>query len=45
MYLTVDSLIDINNIKTDSINIRLRKVNVKSNGYDKIYVNKILSED
>ena len=45
MYLTVGSLIDINNIKTDSINITLRKVNVKPNGYDKIYVDKILIED
>lgn len=45
MYLTVDSLIDINNLKTGSINITLRKVNVKPNGYDKIYVDKILIED
>ena len=30
MYLTVDSLIDINNVITDSNNIFLRKGNVKS---------------
>ena len=35
MYLTVDSLIDINNINTGLENIPLRKVNVKPCGYDK----------
>ena len=35
MYLTVDSLIDINNINTGLKNIPLRKVNVKPCGYDK----------
>ena len=29
MYLTVDSLIEVNNIITSSSNITLRKVNVK----------------
>lgn len=37
MYLTVDSLIDINNLKTGSINITLRKVNVKLYGYKNVY--------
>ena len=45
MYLTVDSLIDINNIETGSINITLRKVNAKPYGYDKIFVDKVLIED
>ena len=35
MYLTVDSLIDINNINIGLKNIPLRKVNVKPFGYDK----------
>ena len=36
MHLTVDSLVDINNIITGSNNITLRKVNVKPCGYDKM---------
>ena len=40
MYLTVDSLININNVITGSNNINLRKVNVKSYGFDKMYVDK-----
>ena len=36
MYLTVDSLIEINNIITGSNNISSRKVNLKPNGLDKI---------
>ena len=44
MYLAVDSLIDISNIITGSNNIALRKVNVKSCGYDKIYIGTILIE-
>ena len=44
MYLTVNSLMDINNI-TGSNNITLRKVNVKPNGYDKMYMDKYLIED
>ena len=42
MYLTVDSLIKINNIITGSNNNTLRKVNVKSHGLDKIYMCKEL---
>ena len=45
MYLTVDSLIAINCITTDSINITLRKVSVKPYGYDKMYMDKDLIED
>ena len=45
MYLTVDSLIEISNITTGSNNITLRKVNAKSYGLDKIYMDKDLIED
>ena len=45
MYLTVDSLIEINNIITRAHNITLRKVNVKPYGFDKIYMDKELIED
>ena len=34
MHLTVDSLIDVNNIITSSNDITLRKANVKPSGYD-----------
>ena len=44
MYLTVDSLIDINNIITGWNNITLRKVNVKQCGYNKMYMDKDLIE-
>ena len=44
MYLTVDSLIDINNVITGSNNITLRKVNIKLYGYDKMYLDKDLIE-
>ena len=44
MYLTVDYLIEINNIITGS-NITLRKVNVKPYGFDKMYMDKELIED
>ena len=44
MYLTVDSLIEINNI-AGSNNITLRKVNVKSYGFDKMYMEKELIKD
>ena len=40
MYLTVDSLIEINNIITGSNNITLRKVNVKPYGFHKMYMDK-----
>ena len=45
MYLTVDSLIEINNLVTGSNHITLRKVNVKSYGLDKMYMEKELIED
>ena len=40
MCLTVNSLIEINNIITGSNNITLRKVNVKPYGFDKMYMDK-----
>ena len=45
MYLTIDSLIGINNIIAGSNNIALRKVNVKSYGSDKMYMDEELIED
>ena len=45
MYLMVDSLIDINNIISNSNNITLRKVNFKKCECDKINMNKGLIED
>ena len=45
IYLTVDSLIDINNIISNSNNITLRKVNFTKCECDKIYMNKGLIED
>ena len=45
MYLTVDSLIDINNIIGHSNNKTLRKVNFKKCECNKIYMNKGLIED
>ena len=45
MYLTVDSLIQINNIITGSNNITLRKLNVKPNRFDKVYMDKELIGD
>ena len=45
MYLTVDSLIEINNIITGANSITLRKVNVISCGFDKTYMNKDLTEN
>ena len=46
LFLTVDSLITINNIITNSNNIHLRSVNVKPSGCEKIYMDftKIESE-
>ena len=38
LFLTVDSLITINNIITNSNNHRLRSVNVKPAGYNKQYM-------
>ena len=43
--MVVDSLIDINNIITGSNNINLRKVNVKTWGFYKMYIDKDLIED
>ena len=43
--MTVDSLIDINNIITGVKNNTPRKVNVKPHGYDKMYMDKYLIED
>ena len=40
MYLTIDSLIEINNIIYGENSITLRKVNVISCGFDKTYMNK-----
>ena len=45
MYLTVDSLIKINNIITGSNNITLRKVNVKPSGFDEMYMDSDLMEN
>ena len=45
MYLTVDSLIEINNVITDSNNINLRKVNVKTYGFDKMNMDKDIVAD
>ena len=42
LYLTVGSLIEINNIITSSNNIILRKVNVKTYGFDKMFKDKEL---
>ena len=46
LFLTVDSLITLNNIITNSNNIFLRRVNVKPAGYNKQYMHfdKIESE-
>ena len=44
MYLTADSLIEINKIITVSNNITFRKVNVKPYGFDKIY-NRLINRD
>ena len=45
MYLAVDSLIEINNIAFKSNNITLKKIDVKSYGFDKMYIDKELIED
>ena len=44
LYLTVDSLIGINNLITNSLNIRLRTVNVRPAGYEKAYMDFYLIE-
>ena len=43
--MTVDSLIDMNNIITDLNNITLQKVSVKPYGYDDICADKNLTKD
>ena len=45
MYLTLHSLIEADNLITDSNNITLRKGNVKLYGFDKMYVDKALSNN
>ena len=45
MYVTINSLIEINNIITGSNDITLRKVNVELYGFDKMYMDKELVED
>ena len=40
LFLTVDSLITLNNTITESQNITLRDINVKPAGYDKAYMDK-----
>ena len=42
LYLTVDLLIDINNIITVLNNIALRKVNAKLHGHGKMFMEKDL---
>ena len=44
LFLTVNSLITLNNIITGSRHIRLRDINVKPVGYSKIYMDKSLVE-
>ena len=44
LFLTVDSLITLNNIITDSQNLFLRDVNVKPAGFGKMYLDKSLIE-
>ena len=45
MYLTVDSLIEMDDIMISSNNITLRKVNVNPHEFDKMYKDKKLIED
>ena len=45
MYLTVNSLIKLKNLITGSNNITLRKINVKPYGFDKMYMDKVLTKD
>ena len=42
LFFTVDLLITLNNIITDSQNLFLRDVNVKPAGFDKMYLDKTL---
>ena len=45
MCLVIDSLIEINNIKTASNVLNLRKVIVKPCEFDKIYLDRDLTDD
>ena len=45
MAVSTNSLIEINNIITSSNNITSRKVNVKLYGFDKMCMDKELTED
>ena len=45
MCLVIDSLIEINNIKTGSNVVNLRKVIVKPCEFDKIYLDRDLTDD
>ena len=45
IYLTDDSLTDVNNTITGSNNHTLRKVNIKPYGYDRMYMDKDLIEN
>ena len=45
MYLTVGTLLEINNIITDSNNITLKHANAKPYGFDKMYMGKEFIED
>ena len=44
LYMTADSLIEINSILTGSNSITLRKVNVKPYGFDKMHIDKAMIE-
>ena len=44
-YLTVNSLIEVNNIITGSNNISLTKFNIRIYRFDKMYMDKELIED
>ena len=45
IYLTNDSLIEVINITTGSNNITLRKINIKPNRLDKMYMEQNLIKD
>ena len=45
VYLTVDSLIEMDDIMISSNNITLRKFNVNPHEFDKMYKDKKLIED
>ena len=44
LYMTADSLTEINSILTGSNSITLRKVNVKPYGFDKMHIDKAMIE-